>query len=80
MKAKEDKSRLIEVFTGSLWKAELVKSMLESNEIKAVIQGGTVVNVVLPDTAIDVPVLVNEKDYEAAMEIVREYEKKENGD
>ena len=28
----------------------------------------------------DVSVLVNEKDYEAAMEVVREYEKRENGD
>ena len=40
----EDKSKLIEVFTGSPWEAELVK------------------------------------DYEAAMEVVREYEKRENGD
>lgn len=39
-----------------------------------------VVNVVLPATAVDISVLVNEKDYEAAMEVVREYEKKENGD
>ena len=41
---------------------------------------GMVVNVVLPATAVDVSVLVNEKDYEAAMEVVREYEKRENGD
>ena len=39
-----------------------------------------VVNVVLPATAVDVSVLVNEKDYEAAMEVVRDYEKRENGD
>ena len=51
----EDKSKLVEVFTGSPWEAELVKSLLVS-------------------------VLVNEKDYEAAMEVVREYEKRENGD
>ena len=38
-----------------------------------------VVNVVLPATAVDVSVLVNEKDYEAAMEVVREYEKRETG-
>ena len=41
---------------------------------------GMVVNVVLPDTAIDVAVLVNEANYETAMEVVRAYEKKEEGD
>lgn len=76
----EDKSRLIEVFKGSLWKAELVKSLIESNNINAVLKDGMLVNVVLPETAIDVAVLVNETDYEAAMEVVREYEKNENGD
>ena len=69
----EDKSKLVEVFTGSPWEAELVKSLLVTKD-------GMVVNVVLPATAVDVSVLVNEKDYEAAMEVVREYEKRENGD
>lgn len=76
----EDKSRLVEVFKGSLWKAELVKSLIESNNINAVLKDGMLVNVVLPETAIEVGVLVNEADYEAAMEVVREYEKNENGD
>ena len=29
----EDKSKLVEVFNGSLWEAELVKSLLENNGI-----------------------------------------------
>ena len=70
----EDKSKLIEVFTGSPWEAELVKSLLGNSDIEAVTKDGMVVNVVLPATAVD------EKDYEAAMEVVREYEKRENGD
>ena len=37
-------------------------------------------NIVLPETAVDVAVLVNEANYEAAMEVVRSYEKKEDGD
>lgn len=74
---KEDKSKLVEVFSGSPWEAELVKSLLESSDVQAVTKDGMVVNVVLPETAVDVSVLVNEKDYEAAMEVVREYEKKE---
>ena len=76
----EDKSKLIEVFKGSLWEAELVKSLLGNSEIQSAIKDGLLVNVVLPETALDVAVLVNETDYEAAMEVVREYEKKENGD
>lgn len=68
------------MFKGSLWKAELVKSLIESNNINAVLKDGMLVNVVLPETAIEVGVLVNEADYEAAMEVVREYEKNENGD
>lgn len=74
----EDKSKIVKVFAGSPWEAELVKSLLENNSIEAATKDGMVVNVVLPDTAVDVSVLVNEKDYEAAMEVVREYEKKRN--
>lgn len=76
----EDKSKLIEVFKGSLWEAQLVKSLLGNNDIKSTLKDGMVVNVVLPDTAIDVAVLVNEANYETAMEVVRAYEKKEEGD
>ena len=76
----EDKSKLIEVFKGSLWEAQLVKSLLWNNDIESTLKDGMVVNVVLPDTAIDVAVLVNEANYETAMEVVRAYEKKEEGD
>lgn len=47
----EDKSKLIEVFTGSPWEAELVKSLLGNSDIEAVTKDGMVVNVVLPATA-----------------------------
>ena len=76
----EDKSKLIEVFKGSLWEAQLVTSLLGNNDIESTLKDGMVVNVVLPDTAIDVAVLVNEANYETAMEVVRAYEKKEEGD
>ena len=79
MKA-EDKSKLIEVVKGSLWEAQLVKRLLGNKEIESTLKDGMVVNVVLPDTAIDVAVLVNEANYETAMEVVRAYEKKEEGD
>lgn len=77
MKA-EDKSKLVEVFKGSLWEAELIKGLLEANGVKSVIKDGIVVNIALPETAIDVAVLVNEKDYEAAMQVMRERDKEQN--
>ena len=76
----EDKSKLIEVFKGSLWEAEMVKSLLDNAEVEAVLKDGMVVNVVLPATAVEVKVLVNEADYEAAMEVVREYENNQSSD
>ena len=50
----EDKSKLVEVFNGSLWEAELVKSLLENNGIESTLKDGMVVNIVLPETAVDV--------------------------
>lgn len=76
----EDKSKLVEVYSGSPWEAELVKSLLANNNIEAVAKDEMVVNMVLPATAIDIRVVVNEKDYETAMEVVREYEKNKDGD
>ena len=72
MKEAEDKSKLVEVFKGSLWEAELVKGLLKDRGILSTIKDGLVVNVALPETAIDVQGLVNEVDFEAAMDIVRE--------
>lgn len=77
---KEDKTKLIEVYKGSLWEAELVRTMLGDNDVEAVTKDAMVVNLALPATVIDVSVLVNEKDYEPAMEVVRAYEKNNDGD
>ncbi|MBE6287356.1 MAG: DUF2007 domain-containing protein [Mediterranea massiliensis] len=73
----EDKSRLVEVFSGALWRADLLKSILEDKGIPAVTAGGTAVNIALPTINVDVAVLVNECDYEAAMVVVADYKKKE---
>mgnify|MGYP000763623850 CR=1 FL=1 len=76
----EDKTKLVEVFRGSPWKSELVKSMLENNNIDVMAKDSMIVNVVLPATAVDIALLVREEDYESAMQVIREYEKNENGD
>lgn len=77
---KEDKTKLIEVYKGSLWEAELVRTMLGDNDIEATTKDAMIVNLTLPANVVDVSVLVNEKDYEPAMEVVRAYEKNNDGD
>ena len=74
---KEDRSRLIEVFKRTPWEADLLKSMLENNGIHAATKDGNVVNVVLPATAIEVAVLVNESDCADAKKVVDQYLKNE---
>lgn len=76
----EDKSKLIEIFKGAPWEAELVKTQLTSNNIDAMTKDSLLVNIILPPTAIDIAVLVREEDYEAAMEVIREREKNKGGD
>ena len=76
----EDKSKLVEVYQGTLWEAELLKGLLKDRGIDSVIQNGLLVNVTLPETAVPVKVVVNEADYENAMVVIREREKAHNGE
>ena len=69
-----------EVFKGSLWECELVKGLLNDRGIRATIKDGLVVNVALPETAISVKVLVNEADFEPAMDVIRERSKQTLGE
>lgn len=74
---KEDKSKLVEVFRGSLWKAELLRTILADNGIEAATKDSLVVNLTMPSNVVDVFVLVNESDKEEATRIVAEFEKNE---
>ena len=73
----EDKTKLVRVFKGSLWEAELVKGLLASAGIESTIKDALLINLPLPESAIDVAVLVNECDYVAATEVIDK--QKENG-
>ncbi len=65
-----DKGRLVEVFNGSRWEAELVKGLLESADIEATVKDGLMSSIV-PYVSPTVSVLVNNDQYEPAMEIIR---------
>lgn len=74
---KEDKdTRVVEVFTGSPWEAEFIKGLLESNGIESILKDGGGLAALAPYyIGQEIAVLVNEDDYENAMEIVRNREK-----
>ena len=60
----EDYSKAIEVFSGSPWEAEIIKGLLESNDIRCVIKDG-IMGTLAPYIAPSVSVLVTEDQYEA---------------
>lgn len=73
MKERDDSS-LVEVFTGSRWEAEVTKGLLESSGIKVALKDG-ILGTIAPYISPEVVVMVNEDDYESAVEIVRAQEK-----
>ena len=73
----EDNSRLVEVFNGSRWEAELIKGLLESNDIEALLKDG-LMTAIAPYISPTVSVLVKEEDYESAMEVIRSRSKADN--
>ena len=72
----EDYSRAIEVFSGSPWEAEIIKGLLESNDIRCVIKDG-IMGTLAPYIAPSVSVLVTEDQYEAATELIRSRNEKD---
>jgi len=74
-----DNGRTIEVFKGSPWEAELVKGLLESNNIATVMKDG-ILGTLAPYLAPDVTILVSQENYETAMSILRDREKSNDVD
>ncbi|WP_321479037.1 DUF2007-related protein [uncultured Bacteroides sp.] len=68
MKTKEDFS-LTEVFSGTPWEAELIKGLLESNEIEAALKDG-IMGTLAPYLSPEVSVLVSQDNYEKAIQII----------
>lgn len=69
-----DNSKLIHVFVGSPWEAEVVKGLLKSNNIEAGLKDGNLLGTLAPYSGNEVAVLVNREDYEVASEIVQNRE------
>ena len=74
----------VEVYSGSIWEAELVKSLLENAEIEAFLKDEIMGTMApwysAPGGAGSVKVIVSNLDYDKAREIVEEYEKNSKTD
>jgi hypothetical protein len=72
-----NKEKLITVFTGTVWQAELIKGLLDTNEIPCAIMDETMGAITSSYAGFGkgVLVVVNEEDKEKALEIIKEQQK-----
>lgn len=65
--------KLVQVYAGTLWQAQVVKGLLDSNGIRSVVLNETIGAVTSPysPTAGDAVVAVNESDELRAVEIIK---------
>lgn len=68
------KGKLVEVYAGTLWQAEVVKGLLDANEIPCAVIDETIGAVTSPysPTSGDAVVVVDEKDKERAGEFIEQ--------
>ena len=66
------KEKLVEVYAGTLWQAEVVKGLLDANSIPCAVINETIGVVTSPysPTSGDVIVVVEEKDKARAVEVI----------
>lgn len=70
----EKSNKTVEVFSGSVWEAEVIKGLLNSHEIPCVIQDG-ILGAIAPYLDSETSVLVTEDRYEAAKTIIANRDK-----
>lgn len=69
------KSKSKEVFVGSSFEAEVIKGLLESNDINCVIKDG-ILGTLAPYIAPSVSILVREEDYDEALKLINSHNSK----
>jgi len=69
-----DKDIVIEIFSGTLWEAEMVKSLLQDAEIESFIKNSNLNTYIYePIQASGVKIMILSSDYEKAKEIIDVY-------
>lgn len=77
----DDDDVVVEVFSGTLWEAEMVKSLLENVEIDSFIKNSNLNTYIYePIQAGGVKVMILSRHYDKAKEIVDEYFRNRNTD
>ena len=72
-----NKEKLVTVFTGTVWQAELIRGVLETNNIPCAIMDETIGAITSSYSGMGkgVLVVVNEEDKEKALEIIEDSQK-----
>ena len=72
MSGKESQHKLVKVFSGSLWQAQIIQGLLESNHIVSMLENDTLSAVTSPYATLGggVWVLVHMRDRELAIELI----------
>lgn len=73
----KENDALVEVYEGTPWEAELVKGLLEANDIESMLKDETLGSVLAPGIGGNIKVLVREEDYPLARKVVDERGKEE---
>ena len=72
MSEKESQHKLVKVFSGNLWQAQIIQGLLESNHIASILENDTLSAVTSPYATLggEVWVLVHMRDREAAINLI----------
>lgn len=75
--ATKEKDPFVEVFGGTPWEAEVVKGLLEANNIPAMLKDETMGSITAPYAGLggEMKVLVDKADYASALQLVNEKDK-----
>jgi hypothetical protein len=75
----KNKERTKEIFSGTIWEAELVKSLLSNYKIESFLKHNVITSYALePIQADNVKVIILEKDVSVAKMVVEEFYKNQN--
>jgi hypothetical protein len=72
----DNKQSIVEIFSGTLWESEMIKSLLEDSKIKSFLKNNILNSYAYePTSSGEVKVMISSYDYEKAKAIVNAYNK-----
>lgn len=75
--ATHNENSSVRIYSGTAWQAEIIKGLLESNGILAVLHDESLTSAIMPDMGETVYVVVDKTDAPLARKIIEESEKKQ---